>query len=79
MSEVCTHLTLDSRAVYLVVLDLAVGEAGVWVGAQPLVELRQGNLVEVDVKLLLQLVQVLLLRLGWNNFLLNPLNQPDLL
>ena len=49
---------------YLVVLDLAVGEAGVGVSAQPLVELRQGNLVEVDVKLLLQLVQVLLLGLG---------------
>ena len=46
---------------YLVVLDLAVGEAGVWVGAQPLVELRQRNLVEVDVELLLQLVEVLLL------------------
>ena len=47
-------------------LDLAVGEAGVWVGAQPLVELRQRNLVEVDVELLLQLVQVLLLGLGCN-------------
>ena len=51
---------------YLVVLDLAVGEAGVWVGAQPLVQVSQGNLVEVDVKLLLQLVQVLLLGLGCN-------------
>ena len=55
-----------SLAVYLVVLDLAVGEAGVGVGAQPLVELRQRNLVEVDVELLLQLVQVLLLGLGCN-------------
>ena len=66
MSEVCIHLTLDLCTLYLVVLDLAVGEAGVWVGAQPLVELRQGNLVEVDVQLLLQLVQVLLLGLGCN-------------
>ena len=66
MSEVCIHLTLDLCTLYLVVLDLAVGEAGVWVGPQPLVELRQGNLVEVDVKLLLQLVQVLLLGLGCN-------------
>ena len=79
MSEVCIHLTLDLCTLYLVVLDLAVGEAGVGVGAQPLVELRQGNLVEVDVELLLQLVQILLLRLGWNNFLLNLLNQQDLL
>ena len=47
-------------------LDLGVGEAGVGVGAQPLVEVRQGNLVEVDVELLLQLVQVLLLGLGCN-------------
>ena len=69
MSEVSIHLTLDVSTLYLVVLDLAVGEAGVWVGAQPLVELRQGNLVEVDVKLLLQLVQVLLLGLGCNTAL----------
>ena len=41
--------------------------------------LLEGNLVEVNVELLLQLVQILLLRLGWNNFLLNPLNQQDLL
>ena len=66
MSEVCIHLTLYLCTLYLVVLDLAVGEAGVGVGAQPLVELRQGNLVEVDVQLLLQLVQVLLLGLGCN-------------
>ena len=66
MSEVCIHLTLDLCTLYLVVLDLAVGEAGVGVGAQPLVQLRQRNLVEVDVQLLLQLVQVLLLGLGCN-------------
>ena len=45
-------------------LDLGVGEAGVGVGPQPLVEVRQGNLVEVDVELLLQLVEVLLLGLA---------------
>ena len=49
---------------HLIVLDLGVGEAGVGVGAEPLVELGKGHLVEVDVKLLLQLVQVLLLGFG---------------
>ena len=64
MSKVCIQSLYP--AVYLVMLDLGVGEAGVGVGAQPLVEVRQGNLVEVDVELLLQLVQVLLLGLGCN-------------
>ena len=49
---------------HLIVLDLGVGEASVGVGAEPLVELGKGHLVEVDVKLLLQLGQVLLLGLG---------------
>ena len=45
-------------------LDLGIGKAGVRVCAETLVEVRYGDFVEVDVQLLLQLVQVLLLRLG---------------
>ena len=62
MSKVCIQSLYP--AVYLVMLDLGVGEASVGVGAEPLVELGKGHLVEVDVKLLLQLVQVLLLGFG---------------
>ena len=63
----------------LVGFHLSVGQSRVGVRSQPLAELADGNFVEVDVELLLQLVQILLLRLGWNNFLLNLLNQQDLL
>ena len=49
---------------YLIMFDLGSGEASLRVGSQPLEEVTNRDLVEVDVKLLLQLIQVLLLRLG---------------
>lgn len=44
--------------------DLGSSKASLGVGAQSLEEVTDGHLVEVDVQLLLQLVEILLLRLG---------------
>ena len=48
----------------LITLDLGIGEAGLRVCAESLVEVTQRNFVEVYVELLLQLVQIFLLGLG---------------
>ena len=49
---------------HLITLDLGVGQSRVRVGSEPLVKVGQGNFVEVNVQLLLQLVQIFLLGLG---------------
>ena len=51
-------------SLYLIMFNLGIGETSICVCAKTLVEVRNGDFVEVDVKLLLQLVQVFLLRLG---------------
>ena len=51
-------------SLYLIMFNLGIGETGIRICAKTLVEVRDGDFVEVDVKLLLQLVQVFLLRLG---------------
>ena len=49
---------------YLIMFDLGSSQTSLSIGAQPLIEVSNGHLVEVNVQLLLQLVEILLLRLG---------------
>lgn len=54
----------DSSDAHLITLDLGIGESRLCVGSESLVKVSQRNFVEVNVKLLLQLVQIFLLGLG---------------
>ena len=57
------HLVIQSDN-YLIGLHLGIGQSGVEISSEPLTQFSDGDLVEVNVQLLLQLIEILLLGLA---------------